>query len=164
MTFIRFLVSSKCFLEIYRSSEVSALVAFLLEKKSIPDMSDSVGGKGGGPRFVDHTYREFSRYLQHVSQVDRHKKAEANFPAKLHQMLSDPHFAHVIVWMVRYCYRLGRFGISCSCLVSNEISYLLVLINCPIRSISLLPSATRESLEDCGQRTPRLQDTQVLRS
>ena len=90
-------------------------------------MSDSGGGSvsnsGGGrsSRMVDHTYRDFSRYLQHAGQLERHKKVEANFPAKLHQMLSDPHFAHVIVWMVRYCNRLGSFGVSCSCLVSNEI-------------------------------------------
>ena len=63
--------------------------------------SGSGRGRSSSRALVDHTYRDFSRYLQHAGQVDRHKKVEANFPAKLHQMLSDPHFAHVIVWMVR---------------------------------------------------------------
>lgn len=47
-------------------------------------------------------YRDFSLYLQeNGNQVERHKKAEANFPAKLHHMLSDPQFSDSIVWMVR---------------------------------------------------------------
>ena len=103
-------------------------------------MSESGGGSvsnsgGGRPsRMVDHTYRDFSRYLHHAGQLERHKKVEANFPAKLHQMLSDPHFAHIIVWMVRYCNRLGRFGFS-GC-VSCRTRYLLVLINyCSLPSI-----------------------------
>jgi hypothetical protein len=58
-------------------------------------------GCGRSPRVADHTYRDMSRYLLEHGHLERHKKVEANFPAKLHQMLSDPHFAHIIVWMVR---------------------------------------------------------------
>jgi hypothetical protein len=57
---------------------------------------------------IDHVnrdmkgYRDFSLYLEeNENQVERHKKAEANFPAKLHHILSDPQFSHSIVWMVR---------------------------------------------------------------
>jgi hypothetical protein len=65
-------------------------------------MSSGSGSGGRTSRVVDHTYRDFSLYLQQMGQVDKHKKVEANFPAKLHQMLSDPHFSNIIVWMVRY--------------------------------------------------------------
>ena len=58
---------------------------------------------------IDHVnrdmkgYRDFSLYLEeNENQVERHKKAQANFPAKLHHILSDPQFSHSIVWMVRY--------------------------------------------------------------
>jgi len=50
---------------------------------------------------VDHAYRDFSRYLQEGGQTVKHKKAGVNFPSKLHQMLSEPRFSHMIVWMVR---------------------------------------------------------------
>ena len=81
------------------------------------DSSASSGGRdrSSSRSFVDHTYRDFSRYLQHAGQVDRHKKVEANFPAKLHQMLSDPHFAHVIVWMVRLLLLVTRAIVHRNC-------------------------------------------------
>ncbi|KAL3757215.1 hypothetical protein ACHAWU_003877 [Discostella pseudostelligera] len=66
---------------------------------SAPTPGNGNGGGRTAPRVVDHTYRDFSNYLQHAGQVDRHKKVEANFPAKLHQMLSDPQFSNIIVWM-----------------------------------------------------------------
>jgi hypothetical protein len=69
---------------------------------SAPTPGNGNGGGRTASRVVDHTYRDFSNYLQHAGQVDRHKKVEANFPAKLHQMLSDPQFSNIIVWMVRY--------------------------------------------------------------
>jgi len=48
---------------------------------------------------VDHTYRDFSRYLLEGGDVVKHKKSDANFPAKLHQLLSKPQFSHIIAWM-----------------------------------------------------------------
>lgn len=50
---------------------------------------------------VDHTYRDYSRYLQEGGKVARHKKSDTNFPAKLHEILSTPEFSHIITWMVR---------------------------------------------------------------
>ncbi|KAL3784011.1 hypothetical protein ACHAW5_009116 [Stephanodiscus triporus] len=45
------------------------------------------------PRRTDHTYRDFSKFA-----VDKllppNKKAQTNFPAKLHQILSTPEFSH----------------------------------------------------------------------
>jgi hypothetical protein len=64
------------------------------------DMSDNGGSGSIRPR-VDHTYQDFSFYLQHAGQVAKPKKACANFPAKLHHMLSDPLFSHIVAWMVR---------------------------------------------------------------
>lgn len=48
---------------------------------------------------VDHTYRDFSRYLLEGGHVVKHKKSDANFPAKLHQLISEPRFSHIIAWM-----------------------------------------------------------------
>ncbi|KAL3757213.1 hypothetical protein ACHAWU_003875 [Discostella pseudostelligera] len=62
-------------------------------------MSSGSGSGGRTSRVVEHTYRDFSLYLQQRGQVDKHKKVGANFPAKLHQMLSDSHFSNIIVWM-----------------------------------------------------------------
>mmetsp|Transcript_32070 Transcript_32070/g.59230 ORF Transcript_32070/g.59230 Transcript_32070/m.59230 type:complete len:88 (+) Transcript_32070:233-496(+) len=50
---------------------------------------------------VDHTYRDFSCYLQEGGTTAKHKKSENNFPANLHIMLSSPQFSHIITWMVR---------------------------------------------------------------
>jgi hypothetical protein len=48
---------------------------------------------------VDHAYRDFSRYLLEGGELVRKKKTDNNFPAKLHQMLSDPDLSHIIAWM-----------------------------------------------------------------
>ena len=50
-------------------------------------------------RYVDHTYRDFSRYIEDGGELIKHKKCEANFPAKIHKMLSDPRHADAITWM-----------------------------------------------------------------
>lgn len=52
-------------------------------------------------KYVDHTYRDFSRYLEEGGELIRHKKCEANFPAKLHRMVSEPRNSQAITWMVR---------------------------------------------------------------
>ena len=51
-------------------------------------------------RYVDHTYRDFSRYIEDGGQIVKHKKYDRNFPSKVHQMLSDPKNADAIAWMV----------------------------------------------------------------
>lgn len=48
---------------------------------------------------VDHTYHDYSRYLEEGGEIVKHKKSGANFPAKLHRMLSDSGFSHIITWM-----------------------------------------------------------------
>ncbi|KAL7542372.1 hypothetical protein ACHAWF_007162 [Thalassiosira exigua] len=53
-----------------------------------------------GVQYVDHTYREFSRYEEEGGKMIKHKKSTNNFPARLHRMLSDGSNSHAIVWMV----------------------------------------------------------------
>ena len=50
-------------------------------------------GRQAPPRRVDHTYRDYS----HVTTGEDlpRKKSAANFPSKLHRILSTPEFAHV---------------------------------------------------------------------
>jgi hypothetical protein len=55
-------------------------------------------------RYVDHTYQDFSRYLQQGGEIPKHKKSGSNFPARLHHMLEDPNNSHIIAWMVTFCY------------------------------------------------------------
>ena len=54
------------------------------------------------PRRVDHTYRDFSRYAEDGGELIKHKKSGNNFPARLHQILSDPAHVNIITWMVRW--------------------------------------------------------------
>ena len=53
------------------------------------------------PRFVDHghTYRDFSTYIGERGMIEKHIESERNFPACLHEMLSNEHYSHIISWM-----------------------------------------------------------------
>ena len=48
------------------------------------------------PRRIDHTYRDYSNFPTADLPV---LKAPTNFPTKLHHILSDPDYQHVISWM-----------------------------------------------------------------
>jgi len=52
-------------------------------------------------KLVDHTYRDFSTYLDDGGRLFKHKKCYKNFPAQLHKILSDPEHSEIITWMVR---------------------------------------------------------------
>ena len=69
----------------------------------------------GSRPYVDHTYHDFSHYFQEGGKPIKHKKADANFPAKLHQMLAETQFAHIITWMVS--------STQMSCYVINSYFY-----------------------------------------
>lgn len=47
------------------------------------------------PRRVDHTYRDFSNFPIDELPAARGKRTPTNFPSKLHQILSNPEYAHV---------------------------------------------------------------------
>ena len=51
-------------------------------------------------KYVDHTYRDYSRYIEDGGELIRHKKSNNNFTARLHRVLSDPQNSAVITWMV----------------------------------------------------------------
>ena len=48
---------------------------------------------------MDHSYRDFSTYIEDGGRVEKHKKSDRNFPAKLHLLLSNEQYSHIISWM-----------------------------------------------------------------
>lgn len=60
----------------------------------------------GSNKYVDHTYRDFSHYIEEGGELIRHKKSHDNFPKRLHKLVSGEH-SDVITWMVSavYCNR-----------------------------------------------------------
>ena len=52
-------------------------------------------------RYVDHTYRDYSTYVQDGGELVKHKKSGNNFPARLHEVVSEEANSHAIAWMVR---------------------------------------------------------------
>ncbi|KAL7525859.1 hypothetical protein ACHAXR_001191, partial [Thalassiosira sp. AJA248-18] len=62
-------------------------------------MTEKDGIDATGRRYVDHTYRDLSRYIESGGKICPHKKSDTNFPAKLHMMLSGPDNSHIITWM-----------------------------------------------------------------
>lgn len=50
-------------------------------------------------KYVDHTYRDYSTYIQNGGQLIKHKKSDKNFPVKMHRILSNPMYSHIITWM-----------------------------------------------------------------
>ena len=50
------------------------------------------------------TYRDFSTYIEQGGTIEKHKKSDRNFPARLHAMLSDEQYSHIITWMVSSLY------------------------------------------------------------
>ena len=51
------------------------------------------------PRYADHTYRDFSTYIKEGKRIEKHKKSDRNFPARLHVILSNEQYSHIISWM-----------------------------------------------------------------
>ena len=50
-------------------------------------------------RRVDHTYHDYSRHDPDYHDNTSSKKSASNFPAKLHQILSNPEYSRIICWM-----------------------------------------------------------------
>jgi hypothetical protein len=56
-------------------------------------MEDNTTNFRAPPRRVDHTYRDYSLFLE---RLPKDKKGSTNFPAKLHRILSNPdEYSHV---------------------------------------------------------------------
>ncbi|KAL3768707.1 hypothetical protein ACHAWU_006808 [Discostella pseudostelligera] len=58
---------------------------------------NSMSGNRTPQRRVDHTYRDYSNFP--LEELPTRKRAPTNFPSKLHQILSNPEYAHIISWM-----------------------------------------------------------------
>ena len=72
------------------------------------------------PRRVDHTYRDFSQFS--CEKPHSNKKASANFPAKLHQILSTPEFSHVshdAMYLNQLLNSIWKEGESFNCLLTR---------------------------------------------
>ncbi len=71
------------------------------------------------PRRVDHTYRDVSQFSS--DKPHSNKKASANFPAKLHKILSTPEFSHVSHYATYWSQLLNFIeeGESCNCLLTH---------------------------------------------
>ncbi|KAL7426219.1 hypothetical protein ACHAXH_000744 [Discostella pseudostelligera] len=60
---------------------------------------EKTGADGGAApsthsrRRVDHTYRDYSKFP--LEELPTRKRAPTNFPSKLHQILSNPEYAHI---------------------------------------------------------------------
>jgi len=50
-------------------------------------------------KYVDHTYRDYSLYLQNGGQMIKHKKSTNNFPTRIQKILSIKEYSDVITWM-----------------------------------------------------------------
>ena len=51
---------------------------------------------------VDHTYHDYSRYINEGGVLTKHKKSHDNFPRRLHTLISEHDNSGVITWMVRF--------------------------------------------------------------
>ena len=59
---------------------------------------------------IDHTYRDYSQV--EVSLDDeaaggddkKQSRLQPNFPAKLHAIVSNPNYQHIICWQVRFVF------------------------------------------------------------
>ena len=72
-------------------------------------------------RWVDHTYRDYSQYVNLGGELIKHKKSDRNFPAKLHHLVSDPKHSRAITWMVR----IYIICVCCNASHTSLINYLL---------------------------------------
>lgn len=50
-------------------------------------------------QLVDHTYYDFSLFMEKGGQLPNQKKSGNNFPSNLHRILSDENFSDIITWM-----------------------------------------------------------------
>jgi hypothetical protein len=52
------------------------------------------------PRYTVHTYHDYSTFIEEGGVITKHKKSGRNFPARLHAILSNEQYSHIISWMV----------------------------------------------------------------
>eukprot|EP00577_Skeletonema_sp_RCC1716_P012055 CAMPEP_0113405458 /NCGR_PEP_ID=MMETSP0013_2-20120614/18963_1 /TAXON_ID=2843 ORGANISM="Skeletonema costatum, Strain 1716" /NCGR_SAMPLE_ID=MMETSP0013_2 /ASSEMBLY_ACC=CAM_ASM_000158 /LENGTH=409 /DNA_ID=CAMNT_0000291187 /DNA_START=20 /DNA_END=1249 /DNA_ORIENTATION=- /assembly_acc=CAM_ASM_000158 len=66
-------------------------------------MAEEVTANNTLPHFKfknkNHIYRDFSTYIDDGGKIEKHKKSDRNFPARLHAILSDEQYSNIISWM-----------------------------------------------------------------
>lgn len=97
---------------------------------------------------IDHTYRDYSQVEvssddegASVTDDKKQSRLQPNFPAKLHAIVSNPNYQHIVCWQVRQC----TLDLSHSFIFVITPSLTIILFRCN----SLL--APREELEDRGK-------------
>ena len=94
-------------------------------------------------RYVDHTYRDYSTYVQDGGELVKHKKSGNNFPARLHEVVSDEANSHAIAWMVRVIWvvlswcvcELSLWWMLCYLMVQSLTAYDCLLTFVAIHSL-----------------------------
>ncbi|KAK1740863.1 heat shock factor family protein [Skeletonema marinoi] len=66
---------------------------------SITTTTTTGEASGALPGFINCTYRDFSTHIEEGGKIQKHKKSDNNFPARLHAMLSNEQYSHIIAWM-----------------------------------------------------------------
>lgn len=79
---------------------------------------------------IDHTYRDYSMVqvsddedeaISATSDEKKHTRLQPNFPAKLHAIVSNPKYDHIIAWQVSYLHDVSRY-------FSRRIPLIIILI------------------------------------
>ena len=102
---------------------------------------------------IDHTYRDYSQVeVSSDEEGDRstadgdkkQSRLQPNFPAKLHAIVSNPNYQHIVCWQVRLDVTLNPV-----------YSIIIILMTFPSFSAmnQLWNSAPRAELEDSGKHT-----------
>jgi len=78
------------------ASSEEGLIVHAAPAASSARQSSASSSNRAPPRRIDHTYRDYSNFPTEDLPV---LKAPTNFPSKLHHILSDPEYQHVISWM-----------------------------------------------------------------
>lgn len=67
---------------------------------------------------IDHTYRDYSMVqvsddedeaISATPDERKHTRLQPNFPSKLHEIVSNPKYDHIIAWQVSYLHDVSRY-------------------------------------------------------
>ncbi|KAL3803933.1 hypothetical protein ACHAWO_013736 [Cyclotella atomus] len=79
----------------YPPAPAAAVGAPIISQAHLPSPTSR---KAAPPRQTDHTYHDWAKHPPDDYAIRSSKKADNNFPAKLHRILSNPEHDHAICW------------------------------------------------------------------
>ncbi|KAL7502730.1 hypothetical protein ACHAXN_000977 [Cyclotella atomus] len=79
----------------YPLAPAAAVGAPIISQAHLPSPTSR---KAAPPRQTDHTYHDWAKHPPDDYAIRSSKKADNNFPAKLHRILSNPEHDHAICW------------------------------------------------------------------